>query len=387
MKNRVTNIQSWTNKLRWAVLSMAVVSSFALAHGKDGGTTTTTCPTLCVTIGSASVPPSGLFQLQVLVTEPKPIGTGSPDLAFSGGVFGTGVGAAVNSPTGQSCGVALRTTGGFSVAVLSPDGQLGMGGDQAIVTITLPVRPDAPVGTKVPINLTGVFLDGSGQPYSSVQVTPGTLTVGGTMNITSVTPAGVQVPAGSTIAIWGTGFTSSASVDLEGANVVTTKFVSSNEIDITLDQTLLLDGVRVRVRTDTQRLEYYPYLRTAEVGSSSNSVIAATDPLFSRVTYTSATLPWTRSGTAFTGLALQNPGQNSTQVTLQLLSSGNQVLQTTSVSLPGVSKMTKDLLDLFPQPPAGAAAVHISSPQSIQLLGLHGDTAAATIGPVIVSVP
>jgi hypothetical protein len=387
MENRITNTHSWARKLRGAILGMAVVSSLALAYGKDGGTTsTTTCPSLCVTIGSASVPPSGLFQLQVLVTEPKPIGLGSPDLTVSSGVFGTGVGAAVNSPTGQSCGVALRTTSGFNVVLLSPDAQLGTGGDQAIVTITLPVRPDAPVGTQVPINLNGGFLDGSGQPYS-VQVTPGTLTVGGTMNITSVTPVGVQVPAGSKIAIWGTGFTSSARVDLEGANVVTTKFISSNEIDITLDQTLLLDGVRVRVRTDTQRVEYYPYLRTAEVGSSSNSMITATDPLFSRVTYTSATLPWTRSGTAFTGLALQNPGQNSAQVTLQLLSSANQVLQTSTVSVPAVSKMAEDILDFFPQPPAGAAAIHISSPQAIQLLGMQGDTASGTIKPVIVSTP
>jgi hypothetical protein len=286
--------------------------------------------------------------------------------------------------------VALQTASGFSVALLSPDAQLGTGGDAAIVTITLPVRPDAPVGTQVPLDLNPsgtVFLDASGQPYSPLQVEAGTLTIGGTINVASVTPAGVQVPAGSTIAIWGTGFTSSATVDVEGVNVVSTKLVSSREIDITLGQAILLDGVRVRVRADSQRVEYYPYLRTVEIGSSSNPVIAVTDPLFSRITYTAATLPWTRSGTAFTGLALQNPGQSSVQVTLELLSSGGQVLQTSSLSLPGVSKVTEDLLDLFPQPPAGAAAVHIRSSQATQLLGMRGDTAAGTIRPVVVSVP
>jgi hypothetical protein len=276
------------------------------------------------------------------------------------------------------------------VALLSPDAQLGTVSDSPIVAIVLPVRPDAPLGTQTSVNLdpsSTVFLNASGQPYSPLQVSAGTLTIGGTINITSVTPAGVQVPAGSTIAIWGTGFTSSVKADVEGANVVTSKFVSSNEIDITLAQTVLLDGVRVRVENSTQRVMYYPYLHTAEVGSSSNPVIAATVPLFSRVTYTTATLPWTRSGTAFTGLALQNPNQNSAQITLQLLSSSNQVLQTSSVSLAGVSKITEDILDFFPQPPAGATAVHISATAPVQILGMQGDTAAQTIGPVIVSVP
>jgi hypothetical protein len=49
--------------------------------------------------------------------------------------------------------------------------------------------------------------------------------------------------------------------------------------------------------------------------------------------------------------------------------------------------MTEDLFDLFAQPPAGAAAVRIRSSQAIQMLGVQGDKAAGTIGPVVVSVP
>src|SRR6266481_3297840 len=391
MENRITFLRSCMSKLPGSILGMAVVTLVAFGSGTcQAQTTSTTCPGICVTLQNATVPPGGFYQLQLLVTEPKPVGAGSQGIAFSSTVFGTGVGASVNSPSGKSCGVALRTTSGFSVALLSPDAQLGTVSDSPIVAIVLPVRPDAPLGTQTSVNLdpsSTVFLNASGQPYSPLQVSAGTLTIGGTINITSVTPAGVQVAAGSTIAIWGTGFTSSVKADVEGANVVTSKFVSSNEIDITLDQTVLLDGVRVRVENSTQRVMYYPYLHTAEVGSSSNPVIAATVPLFSRVTYTTATLPWSRSGTAFTGLALQNPNQNSALITLQLLSSSNQVLQTSSVSLAGVSKITEDILDLFPQPPAGATAVQISATAPVQMLGLQGDTAARTITPVIVSVP
>jgi hypothetical protein len=392
MKHWFSHVRSWTDKLIVAILGMALASSLAFASGKDGGNKNppAPCPGICMTIGSATVPPDGLFQLQLLVTEPKPVGAGSSAFTFSRAVFGAGVGASVNSPSGRSCGVALQTTSGFSVALLSPDAQLGTGGDSAIVTITLPVRPDAQLGTQVPLNLNqsgAVFLDASGQPYSSLQVEAGTLTIGGTINVTSVTPAGVQVPAGSTIAIWGTGFTSSATVDVEGVNVVTSKVVSSREIDVTLDQTILLDGVRVRVRADRERVMYYPYLRTAEIGSSSNPMITVADPLFSRITYTAASLPWTRANTVFTGMALQNPGTSPAQVTLELLSAGNRVLQTFSLPLPGRSKMTEDLLDLFAQPPAEAVAVRIRSSQSIQMLGMHGDTVAGTIVPVVVSAP
>jgi hypothetical protein len=389
MKNRITHLHSWMSKLSGAILGIAILTSASPASAASGEQTTP-CTGFCVTIQNATVPPGGFYQLQVSVTEPKPAGAGSPGLTFSSAVFGTGVGASVNSPSGQSCGVALHTTSGFNVALLSPDAQLGTVSDSPIVTIVLPVRPDAAVGTQTSVNLdpsTTVFLDASGQPYSPLQLTAGTLTIGGTLNITSVRPAGVQVPAGSTIAILGAGFTSSATADVEGATVVTSKLVSSREIDITLDQTILLDGVRVRVRNSTERVMYYPYLHTTEVGSSANPVVAATAPLFSRITYTSATLPWSRSGTAFTGLALQNPTQNAVQITLELLSSSNQVLQTSSVSLAGINKITEDLLDFFPQAPAGATAVRISASAPIQMLGMQGDTAAQTITPVIVSVP
>lgn len=362
------------------------------ASGKDGGTTTSTCNGLCLTLRSATVPPGGLFQFQMLITEPKPVIKGSPAVTLSSAVFGSGVGASVTSPSGQSSGIVQRTTSGFNVILVSPDALLGTSGDMPILTLALPVRPDAPVGTQVPLSLNlsdTVFVNSSGQPYSPLSVESGTLTIGapGTMNITSVTPGGVQVSAGSTVAIRGTGFDSTDRVDVEGANVVTTKLISSQEIDITLDTTILLDGVRVRVRNSTLTAFYYPYLRTVETGSTANPVIAATDPLFSRVTYTSASLSWNRSGTTFTGLAMQNPGQNPVTVTLQMLSSTNQVLQTLSLSLAGKSKLTEDLLDLFPQPPAGAASVSISSPQAIQLLGMQGDSAADSIQPVTVSVP
>jgi hypothetical protein len=378
------------DKLPGTILCAALISSFAFAKN-DGGTGQQPAPFagLSLKIQDETVPPNSPYQLQLMVTEPKPVGKGSAGLSVSGPVFGTGAGAAVNDPSGQACGVAVRTADGFQISVLSPNATLGSNGDAAIVTIVVPVRPDAQVGLQVPVNLSNpVFLDASGQPYP-LQVSPGTLTIGGTLSITEVIPEGENVAAGSTIAILGTGFTSSVRVDLEGANVVSTRFVSSQEIDVTLDRALLLDGVRMRIRTDTQEVFFFPYLQTTEAGHTSNPLVAAVDPMFSRVTYTSASLAWTttRTGTTFTGIALQNPGTNPASVTLEVLSSANAVLQTFSFSLPGKTRMTEDLLDFFAQPGASAAAVRISSSPSIQILGMQGDTATGSVNPIVVSSP
>jgi hypothetical protein len=392
MKYWFMRAHSRKNNLVHTILAVVITTSYALAAGIDGGKQPSNAapfPGLSLKIRNGTVPPGGEYQLQVMVTEPKPVGAGSPGITLTSSVFGTGEGASVNDPSGQACGVAVRTLQGFNVSLLSPNATLGTNGDAAIITIVLPVRTDAQVGLQIPVNFdlsNTVFLDNSGQPYP-LQLAGGSLKIGGTLNITDVIPEGETAPAGSTISILGTGLTPSTRVDIEGTIVVTTHFASPQQLDVTLDRAVLLDGVRVRVRTDTEEAFFFPYLHTAEIGHSSNQLIAAADPMFSRTTYSAARLPWTRSGNLFTGVAFQNPATNPTQVTLELLTSGNQVLQTANFPLPGKSKMTEDLLDFFAQPNANAVAVRIKSSESIQILGLQGDSGAGTIKPLIVSVP
>jgi hypothetical protein len=136
-----------------------------------------------------------------------------------------------------------------------------------------------------------------------------------------------------------------------------------------------------------ERAEYFSYLRTQPLGQSSHALVAQTYPLFSRQTYSSATLPWNRTGSLFTGLAIQNPGANPVEVTVEMRSATGQSLATFSFPLPGLSKITRDLTDLFAQPSAGAASVHITSSQPIQILGFLGDDSTGDVVPVIVSTP
>src|SRR5215813_12566419 len=160
------------NNLVRTILGVAIATSYAFGSGSDGGKNQPPNPNpfpgLSLKIPNATVPPGGVYQLQVMVTEPKPVGAGSPGFTLDGSVFGTGEGASVNDPSGEACGVAVRTLNGFHVTLLSPNATLGTNGDAAIMTIVLPVRPDAQVGLQVPVNFdlsSNVFLDSTGLPY------------------------------------------------------------------------------------------------------------------------------------------------------------------------------------------------------------------------------
>src|SRR5262249_30826808 len=157
-------------------------------------------------------------------------------------------GAAINNPSGQGPGGGLPPARGVQVAVISPGATPRPAGDP-IITITLPVRTDAPIGFQTPVSLylaNSSFFDVTSRPLA-VTAKPGTVTIGGTLNVSNIVPGGSIVPAGSPIAILGTGFTPSTVVQVDEAHVVTTQFISSGELDITLGTTILLDRVRVRV--------------------------------------------------------------------------------------------------------------------------------------------
>jgi hypothetical protein len=156
-----------------------------------------------------------------------------------------------------------------------------------------------------------------------------------------------------------------------------------------------LDGERVRVKdTNTNFvIEYYTYLRADdEPGSSANAQVKLVHPMFSRLTYLSATIPLVNSATQFTGLSLQNTNASDSGIKIELLDASNTSLANTSFILHGLGsgtagkKITRDVIaDWFPSPPAGAAKVRatVTSGPAVQVLGMLGDTTAGTIVPVI----
>lgn len=339
---------------------------------------------------NATIPPGGMFQFQLLLTEPKPIGFGSTRPTVPSG---STTGIALIDPIGQTAGVAIIDSSGSRINFNSPLATFGTNPiiDYPILVIAMPIAADIPVGSQFPLSIdmaNSFWLDPTGQPYPQ-EIANGKLTIGGTLNISNVVPGGGLQPAGTRISIFGTGFTPDAGVSMEGVNlnVGDVQFVSPSQIDVVLPSALQMDGTRVRVTTATERSTYFSYLRAHPVGESIHPLVAQSYPLFSRRTYSSASLPWIRTGQQFTALALQNAGLDAVEVTVEMLAATGETLGTVSMPLPALSKITRDLTELFSNPPAGASAVRITPGQPIQMLGLLGDDATGNVVPVILTAP
>src|SRR4029077_918009 len=230
-------------------------------------------------VQDAVIPPGGMFQFQLMLTEPKPIGHGSTRPTVPSGPVR---GIALNDPIGQTAGVAILDSSGIRINFNSPPATFGTNpnSDYPILTIAMPVPADTPVGQQFPLSIdlpNSFWFDAAGQPYPQ-EIANGTLTIGGTLAISDVVPNGGVQPAGTKISILGMGFRPDSRVNIEGVTLSAgnVRFVSANEIDVVLPSALQLDGIRVRVRNDTERTTYFSYFRAQAVGKSTHRLLAQT---------------------------------------------------------------------------------------------------------------
>jgi hypothetical protein len=419
-------------KLWVTVLALTISACWGCGGGSAsaGGPTPTPTPTPVATptppataagtIGmkvlDTSVPPGGIFQFQLSNTEPKPIGHGSTRPQVPTGPVR---GVAVNDPSGKAAGIAVIDTSvspsNIKIQLSSPDALLGTDITYPVITMSMPLSGSLTPGATFPISIdtANTSLFDATKAYTTLEFAPGTLTIApvGSPYISDVLPAGGLLPDRTLIKIFGAGFNANTKVSIEGTNIVPADqtLVNSGEIDVKICNgtvadaatvcpnnggTFQLDGERVRVKdTNTNFvLEYYTYLRADDVaGSSANSLVNLVHPMFSRLTYLSATIPLVNSGTQFTGLSLQNTNSQDAGIKIELLDSGNVSLANVSFILPGLTgtagnKITRDVIaDWFPSPPAGATQVKVTvtSGPAVQVLGMLGDTSTGIVTPVI----
>jgi hypothetical protein len=365
-----------------------------------------------------SVPPGGIFQFQLSNTEPKPIGHGSTRPQVPTGPVR---GVAVNDPSGKAAGIAVIDTSvspsNIKIQLSSPDALLGTDITYPVITLSMPLSNTLTPGTTFPLSIDTAntsFFDAT-KAYTTLEFAPGTLTIApvGSPYVSDVLPAGGLLPDRTLIKIFGAGFNANTRVSIEGTTIILPAdqtLVNSGEIDVricngTVADTatvcpnngvfMQLDGERVRVKdTNTNFvLEYYTYLRADdEPGSSATALVNLVHPMFSRVTYLSATIPLVNSGAQFTGLSLQNTNATDSGIKIELLDASNNSLANTSFILHGLGsgtagkKITRDVIaDWFSSPPAGATQVKVTvtSGPAVQVLGMLGDTSIGVVTPVI----
>lgn len=387
------------------------------AGGGTGGTptptpTTSPSPTpvpgaagLLMKVGDATVPTGGIFQYQLLLTEPKPIGNSSTRPTVPGGARGPIRGVAVNDASGKAIGIAVinDSTGAITISIQSPDSSLGTDVDYPLFVLTMPVTSTKKGDTfQMGMDPSSTFFNG-GTAYNIQENVPGTLTIGGTVSITDVIPGGGAIQAGDTLKILGIGFDANTKIQINNANFTQT-FVSSTEIDAKITSlcapeinpcspvsTMQLDGDRIRAtNTNTNDVsEYFSYDHTDDVpGTSNNQLVTLVHPMFSQQLFTVGSFAYTASATQFTGIALQNAAKTDATVKIELLDgSGNSLASAPTTLLPARTKMVRAITDLFASVPGGTTQVRatVTTGPSIKILGMLGDSTAGTVAPVAVT--
>jgi hypothetical protein len=343
-----------------------------------------------LTIPNETVPPGGMLQLKMQITEPTPILKGVQKTSFSSTFLSSPVGIALFSPAGDASGTALLSNGGSHFSLHSPIFDMGNNIDYPIVTIAMPVKSTAIPGETAPLTLDPSFSlwinPTTGQPYP-VLLTNGSVTVGGTLSISNIVPGGGVVPAGTKIAIFGMGFHPDSQVDVNEATLATQTFVSSAEIDVTLTTDVNMTSRRIRVKNPStgELATYYSYQRIKATGKSANPLIAATVPLFAQSTWAVAFFKPVLNSSQFTGLALQNEAASIAYVRLRLFAPNGTVLATYDLAVQPGRRISRDLREFFlgVVPATGTTLkVKVTSGPPIQVLGLLGDSVLKTVDPV-----
>ena len=340
-------------------------------------------------VPDATVPPGGTLQLQVFITEPKPIKRGKQRLPVQDPSVGQATGAALFSLGGDVCGVAVLTKNSANVYFSSPLFSYGEGTDTPVMIFTRPVASDAPIGHTVNLNLdlkTAQWYDPNGNLYQ-LEGKSGLMTVGGTLSISDVEPGYGTVPVGATITVTGIGFQPDSVVDVNNAIVATTKYIDSTKIQITLTTAINIEGTRVRVTNQSprERVEFFPYPHATPLGASKHALVKASYPLFSHDTWSLAYFRPLVQGTQFTGLALQNLNPTSASVRVSLYSGSGVLLGTRAATLASGTRISRDLQEIFPGQVTTGTVVRVTSNPAIEMLGLQGDDASGEVLPVIPS--
>jgi len=387
MHSRISVFQKLAILLQsFLLLALFLIARPVVAHGQADGFTG-----VSLSVASPTVPPGGLLQSQVFVTEPKPILKGKQGMKSGSAalVLASPLGpfrdAALFSTGGDASGVAVTNGAGTQFYFSSPLETFGESVDTPIMTLAYPVRTTATSGQSVNLTLdskNSLWLDPSGKPYP-VELKSGVMTVGGTMSVSDVVPGAGRPPAGTIISIKGTGFQQNASVDFGEAKVQTQTYVSPNLIQVTLRDAAEIRGQRIRIKNGNEQVTYFPYQRTTAIGKSTHLLIAESFPLFSQTALTIGYFRPTLHGTMFSGLAVQNLNSTTAAVTLQLFSNTGTLLATQSESVTKNSTFTRDLVELFPGvTPADGTRLTVTSNKAIQMLGLLGNDASGMVLPV-----
>jgi hypothetical protein len=327
-----------------------------------------------------TAPPGGIAQLKLELTEPKPIIRTRAFLdVFDLGVFESFEGIAADQSNGPVGCAVLLVGKGAALECTSSNGQWGLNADYPIMTFAVRVAPDAVPGASVPVSLDSIapsMLNALGLPYE-VEVKNGSLTAGptGSLSIDNILPGGGRVEPKTPFRIVGGGFAPGTRVQIEGLDKGDVSILGLDTIEITPQTALVLDGMRIRLRTPTdEQQEYFSYMRGVEKTPSADAVLSRVIPVFPSENCTVCTLVLPAGAVdSYLGVAMQNQNRDPAAVEWEVVDGAGGLIGGGTGTLDPGEKVIRSLAELVG--PAKTvpldAVLRTKSPAGVQALGLE----------------
>ena len=356
-----------STSLRLAIAGAVIVTAHLAVHAQ------LPVPALSLRFASEQVPPGGIAQAKLFVTEPMPISTATA--GFNVGGFEALAGIALTSRSRDALGVAVVTGSRLALSVLSPSGTLGLDPDYPVLTVTGRIPADAPIGARFPLTMDPAafqFTAVTGAIYPAT-LAPGSLTIASTINVADVTPGSGDLVPGDAFVVVGRGFTPSTRVKIKEILASDVAFVDASHMRVTVAQNAHMHGANIQVSNpDGSQAKYVSYQRTLPQAMSANPTLHDAVPVFADVDVTHALVDV--SGHT-TGLGLQNRQASDVIVSAALLDIDGRRIGEASVRVGPRRFLLLDLSELFGVAYAPSQTVQVSASAPVQVMGVAVDAA------------
>ncbi len=328
-----------------------------------------------------TAPAGSIVQMKVRLYEVTPISTLGSVFDADAAVFATVEGIGIFATNGEVAGAAVID--GTHVTMAYATTEPFTSDDDPFLTVALRVRTDVAVGSRSQFTLDPLsLLNGT---VVRTMVSPGTVTVGGSVAISDVIPGDGWFPAGTVVSVRGVGFNSRSRLRVDDIAVGSVRVMSSTEIRFTLREAANMTAQRLRVdNPDDSRSIYYSHMRGIPAATSGRTLLSTTRPIFSgrrRSLATFGPIP-AMNGAQYGGLALQNPALTPAVVTIGLYAADGAFLHSSTRWLEKGTQVALELSELLDgvAPPPGAF-VRVTSSLPIQVFGLLCDEGTWRVAP------
>jgi uncharacterized protein (TIGR03437 family) len=270
---------------------------------------------LALQVSAETAPPGGWAQIKISLATPALVGSGRIVMDFDPSVFTAIASPGVFGASGDAYGEATISGLHLDAQFFSPTGGIGRLRGLPVLVISANLASGAQLGKTVAITADesqSQWKDPAGNLYS-VSVTPGSVTVGGSLSIRGAYPGGGLLPAGTSVALVGAGFSAATTVSIDG--VISSASYSSQQqsMSMTLPAPVDLMGKRIVAKNpDGSEADYYSVLNSMYPIAVQSNGPQGLQPLFPSQAWN---VPMTASiGELGGAVAIQNPNTVSVAV-------------------------------------------------------------------------